>query len=163
MTYILVWIVRIKKKWKSLCKDYDYLPLFVVLNYWNGMKPISNAYNNCVILCVFFMLKTEGEFTWDTETQELILASFFYGYIFTQTAGGWLADRFGVKWVMALGILISCCASLLGPMAARESTGTYIATRVIAGLGEVMIITVLCTFEPLWKKATSGIAAPVSV
>ena len=33
------------------------------------------------------------DFDWDSKTQGLILASFFYGYILTQIPGGYLATK----------------------------------------------------------------------
>ena len=33
-----------------------------------------------------------------------ILGSFYFGYIVTQVPGGWLATRFGGKWVCAGGL-----------------------------------------------------------
>ena len=37
------------------------------------------------------------DFDWDSQTQGLILASFFYGYIFTQIPGGYFATKYGGK------------------------------------------------------------------
>ena len=37
------------------------------------------------------------DFEWDSGTQGLILASFFYGYIVTQIPGGYLATKYGGK------------------------------------------------------------------
>eukprot|EP00057_Strongylocentrotus_purpuratus_P001701 XP_001200871.2 PREDICTED: sialin-like [Strongylocentrotus purpuratus] len=80
--------------------------------------------------------ETEGEFSWDTQTQELLLAGFFYGYLVTQIPGGWLCDRFGMKWVFGFGMLLSSVCTLLGPVAAYGGTGWYFASRFFAGLGE---------------------------
>jgi len=50
--------------------------------------------------------------------------------------GGWLADRFGGKWLYGGGILLSSVVSLLTPAAARTHIGVLIALRVLSGLGE---------------------------
>jgi ACS family sodium-dependent inorganic phosphate cotransporter-like MFS transporter 5 len=60
-----------------------------------------------------------GELPWDSRTQGTLLASFFYGYIFTQIPGGWLTKRFGGRRVMALGAICSSVLSLATPVAAR--------------------------------------------
>jgi MFS family permease len=39
--------------------------------------------------------KQEKYFDWDSQQQGLALSSFFYGYILTQLAGGYLASRIG--------------------------------------------------------------------
>ena len=43
------------------------------------------------------------EFGWDQATRGLVLSAFFVGYLLTQIAGGWLADRLGGKLPVALG------------------------------------------------------------
>ena len=40
---------------------------------------------------------SDDTYDWTSEQQGLVLGSFFYGYITTQLAGGYLADRFGAK------------------------------------------------------------------
>lgn len=44
-------------------------------------------------------MSTPEEFGWGSETQGMLLATFFYGYIVTQIPGGWLSNRFGGKKV----------------------------------------------------------------
>ena len=41
----------------------------------------------------------EGEFDWDEGVRGDLLGSYFYGYIWTQIPGGWLAYKFGFKKV----------------------------------------------------------------
>ena len=69
--------------------------------------------------------------------QGLILGSFFYGYICTQIPGGWLAEKFGGKWLFGLGVLGTAVLTLLTPVAAKLSVGTLLAVRVVEGIGEV--------------------------
>lgn len=88
----------------------------------------------------FLLLQDTGEFDWDSETQEFILAGFFYGYIFTQLPGGWLADKFGGKYIFALGVLSTSLCSLVFPVASYAGPGVVFATRVVSGFGEVNTI-----------------------
>ncbi|XP_069685198.1 putative inorganic phosphate cotransporter isoform X2 [Periplaneta americana] len=77
------------------------------------------------------------DFDWDEETQGLILSSFFWGYIITHIPGGILAEKFGGKYALGLGILSTAVFTLLTPLAATEGgAGWLIAVRVIEGLGE---------------------------
>nr|XP_054756776.1 sialin-like [Lytechinus pictus] len=80
--------------------------------------------------------KKEGEFNWDSNTKEQILASFFYGYILTQIPGGFLADLMGAKWLFGSGVLCTAVFTLLTPVAARAGLAWLIVVRVIAGIGE---------------------------
>ncbi|KAK2145734.1 hypothetical protein LSH36_660g02057 [Paralvinella palmiformis] len=77
-----------------------------------------------------------GEFNWDANVQGLILGSFFYGYITTQIPGGWLAEKFGGKWLYGLGILCTAILTLLTPIAARTHVYLLLAVRILEGIGE---------------------------
>ncbi|KAG7248849.1 hypothetical protein CRUP_018358, partial [Coryphaenoides rupestris] len=79
---------------------------------------------------------TASVYNWDSETQGWILGSFFYGYIFTQIPGGYLASRYGAKWLLGLGILCTTVFTLLTPVAADMGAGYLIAVRILEGIGE---------------------------
>ena len=67
----------------------------------------------------------------------IILGSFFYGYIFTQLPGGWIASKYGAKRVFGYGVLCTSILTLLTPLAAKFSIYALIAVRVLEGFGEV--------------------------
>ena len=67
----------------------------------------------------------------------ILLSSFFYGYLGTQVLGGWLAKRFGGKWVLAIGVLVTSILTMLTPIAAKTSFYLLLAVRVFEGLAEV--------------------------
>ena len=92
----------------------------------------------CLSLCCL-SVPQEGEFNWDQNSQGEILASFFYGYIFTQLPGGWLAGRYGAKRLFGLGVLCTAVFTLVTPIAARAGFRWLIALRVLEGVGEVGI------------------------
>ncbi|XP_035211568.1 putative inorganic phosphate cotransporter isoform X1 [Stegodyphus dumicola] len=81
-------------------------------------------------------LPRKGEFDWDSNTQGLILGSFFYGYVATQIPGGIIAEKYGAKWLFGVGVLITAVFTLLTPVAARLSVWALVVTRIIEGLGE---------------------------
>ncbi|KAJ1522711.1 hypothetical protein ONE63_001871 [Megalurothrips usitatus] len=76
------------------------------------------------------------DFHWDEKVQALVLSSFYYGYIVSHIPGGVLADRFGGKHTLGLGILSTALTTLLTPPAAYLGPGYLIALRIIMGLGE---------------------------
>ena len=79
-----------------------------------------------------------GTFEWDEYTQGLILSSFFWGYVVTHLPGGMLAEKFGGKYILGLGILSTAVFTLLTPLAATYGgAGWLIAVRILEGLGEV--------------------------
>ena len=56
----------------------------------------------------------------------------------TQIPGGMLAEKYGGKWVFAIGILLTDFFCLLTPLAARHGgPGAVIAVRILTGLSEV--------------------------
>ncbi|XP_072029904.1 sialin-like [Amphiura filiformis] len=79
---------------------------------------------------------TAETYHWDENTQNQILSAFFYGYLVTQIPGGWLAGKYGGKWLFGLGVLCTTILTLLTPLAASAGTGWLIAVRVLEGLGE---------------------------
>ena len=79
----------------------------------------------------------DGEFTWSKETQGLILGSFFWGYMTTQIAGGWLAARIGGKRVYGWFMFGCSVCTLLMPLAARTDFRFLLVLRFLAGVGQV--------------------------
>ena len=67
------------------------------------------------------------------------MGSFFYGYIVTQVPAGWLASRFGGKYLFGFGVLLTSVMTMFTPAAARHSVGMLLLVRVLEGLGEVII------------------------
>ena len=62
-----------------------------------------------------------------------ILSSFFYGYILTQIPGGWIATRFGGKYVFGVGVLVTSLLTIITPQMAYISIWALVACRVIMG------------------------------
>ncbi|GIY46235.1 hypothetical protein CEXT_627551, partial [Caerostris extrusa] len=78
-----------------------------------------------------------AKYDWSTETQGLILSSFYYGYVVTQLPGGILCgERLGAKWIFGAGVMITSSLYLLIPLAASWGVGALIAIRILQGLGE---------------------------
>ncbi|XP_046663298.1 putative inorganic phosphate cotransporter isoform X2 [Homalodisca vitripennis] len=78
----------------------------------------------------------ENEFDWDEKTQGYILSAFFWGYVLTHLPGGQLAEKFGGKQTLGLGILCTSVLTIATPFAARAGPWWLIVTRFIEGLGE---------------------------
>ncbi|XP_029176007.1 sialin-like [Nylanderia fulva] len=76
-------------------------------------------------------------YDWDEYTQGLILSSFYWGYVITHLPGGILAEKFGGKYSLGLGMLSTAIFTLLTPVVVdwSESDG-LIVLRILMGLGE---------------------------
>ena len=69
-----------------------------------------------------------------------VLSSFFYGYIITQIPGGYLASKYGGRFVYGIGILMTSILTLLTPLAAEIHIGALIGLRALEGFFEVIVI-----------------------
>lgn len=70
----------------------------------------------------------------DTEQLGVLLSAFYFGYVPLMPAMGWLAEKFGAKAILALGVTIWSIATLSTGFA-----GTFaalLALRVLLGVGE---------------------------
>ncbi|XP_051157949.1 putative inorganic phosphate cotransporter isoform X5 [Leptopilina boulardi] len=78
-----------------------------------------------------------GTYAWDEETQGIILSSFYWGYVVTHLPGGMLAESFGGKYSLGLGILSTAIFTLVTPVAVEWKGSTaLIVLRILMGLGE---------------------------
>jgi MFS transporter, ACS family, solute carrier family 17 (sodium-dependent inorganic phosphate cotransporter), other len=102
------------------------------------------------------------DFEWDDgdSTRGIVLSSFFYGYLVNQLPGGWLATRFGGKWVLLASLGGTSLFTLLLPLAAVWGLGPLVACRVATGLCEAMsypaIHALLTHWSPLQERSRLG-------
>ena len=91
------------------------------------------------------------EFNWDVKTQGLVLSTFYVGYLLMQIYGGRLADRFGGKLVLGIGVLVWSIFTIVTPPAAGLGLGALIIARIGMGLGEAV------TFPSVYSMVTRWI------
>ncbi|XP_055298964.1 sialin-like [Sitodiplosis mosellana] len=75
-------------------------------------------------------------YNWTQEQQGWILSSFFVGYLITHIPGALLAQKFGGKWTLGLGVLAMTICNAATPIVLHY--GGYIALiilRAMMGLG----------------------------
>ncbi|KAI4456697.1 solute carrier family 17 [Holotrichia oblita] len=100
-------------------------------------------------------------YDWDQTTQGLILSSFYWGYVITHMPGGIIAEKFGGKYSLGIGILCTAVFTLLTPWVV--GFGDYkwlIALRVLEGLGEgttyPALNAMLGKWVPIGERAKIG-------
>lgn len=91
------------------------------------------------------------ELGWNEAALGVILSSFFIGYTFLQIPGGWLADRFGGKRILSIGVLWWSLFTIITPLA-RTVTGMT-AARVLMGLGEGVNFPSIQSLTAKWIPA----------
>ncbi len=89
---------------------------------------------------------------YDPVTQGLVLSAFFWGYIVSQLLGGWVADRFGGKRVLAFGVAIWSLATLLTPVWSA-SFALLLLVRVVLGVGEGVNFPAIHSLAARWAPA----------
>ncbi len=64
----------------------------------------------------------------------LLFSAFFWSYTLLQIPVGWVAERFGAQRVLALGLAVWACATMLVGVA--QSFAALLALRLLLGIGE---------------------------
>ena len=74
----------------------------------------------------------------------ILLSAFFWTYSFLQIVSGWLADRYDVKWVMAIGFLVwSVAAAATGLVYTFSWSVPTVANGVVHAFGLLLVFRLL--------------------
>lgn len=96
-------------------------------------------------------IKQAKRFNWSQVEQGWILSSFYIGYVFTHIPGGLIAERYGGKWTLSLGILSTAIFTLLTPIVAINGGSiALIILRILMGLGEGTTFPSLSVLLAAW-------------
>ncbi|VDM93236.1 unnamed protein product [Litomosoides sigmodontis] len=91
-----------------------------------------------------------GELVWKKDEQGYVLSAFFWGYIFSQIVGGYLAGRYGGRLVIGFTVLGSAILTLLSPLAAKTSVFAFITARALMGFLQGAIFPAFHTMWSMW-------------
>jgi ACS family sodium-dependent inorganic phosphate cotransporter len=84
----------------------------------------------------------------------LILSAFFWGYLWLQMPGGWVADRFGGKKILMAGVALWSVATFFTPIAASLSFGILLLMRALLGAGEAVNFPAVHSIAARWTIAS---------
>ena len=87
---------------------------------------------------------------WSPATQGTVMSSFFIGYLLLQVPAGFLADRFGGKWVLGIGVLLWSVFTLLTPSAAALGLTALLVCRVLMGMSEAVTWPSIYSTYAVW-------------
>lgn len=93
------------------------------------------------------------EMGYSPATQGVVLSAFFWGYIVSQLAGGWMADRFGGKAVLGFGVACWSLATFITPLCAALSFPLLLGARVLLGVGEGVNFPAIHSLAARWAPA----------
>jgi len=115
------------------------------------------------------MIPMVEDYGWDEETQGRIYSSFFIGYALLQIIGGRLADKYGGKIVLLIGVITWSAFTIFTPPAAALGLTALIMMRILMGMGEAVAFPSFYSLYGRWIPllersravaiANSGIAA----
>eukprot|EP00911_Craspedida_sp_UC1_P001061 UC1_evm1s797 len=89
------------------------------------------------------------EFYWSNSEKGNVLSAFFFGYICTQVLGGYVAARYGGKYVYGCGVLVTTLLTLLTPLVAHNMPA-LLALRVVEGFGEGVTYPAMHAIWSVW-------------
>jgi MFS transporter, ACS family, solute carrier family 17 (sodium-dependent inorganic phosphate cotransporter), other len=98
-------------------------------------------------IAVLPMAETYG---WSQTTVGVVQSSFFAGYILTQVPGGYLADKYGGRAVLSVGVVAWSAMTLLTPAAASTSLPVLLAARALLGVGEGLAMPAMNAMLSRW-------------
>uniref|UniRef100_A0AAR5QB79 Major facilitator superfamily (MFS) profile domain-containing protein n=1 Tax=Dendroctonus ponderosae TaxID=77166 RepID=A0AAR5QB79_DENPD len=102
-------------------------------------------------------------YPWTSKQQGLILSSFYWGYVITHIPGGMIAERFGGKYALGLGMLCTAIFTFITPFVVYATNGSWVSlvvVRILEGLGEgttfPALTTLLANWVPLKERSKIG-------
>lgn len=87
---------------------------------------------------------------WTQTTVGIIQSAFFWGYVLTQIPGGYIADRFGGKHVLALGVVVWSAMTVFTPAAASANIAILLVVRALLGFGEGVAMPAMNNIISKW-------------
>lgn len=104
---------------------------------------------------VVYMLRPNDRgvpyYDWGPDIKNLLLSSFFWGYVVAQVPSGLLAKRYGGKITLVVSTLISGILTLLHPLAARiGGWQLFLVCRILIGLTQGTVYPCVHTLLAKW-------------
>ncbi|XP_011506437.1 PREDICTED: sialin-like isoform X2 [Ceratosolen solmsi marchali] len=109
----------------------------------------------------FETARVGGTYEWSEYTQGVILSSFYWGYVITHIPGGMIAEKFGGKYTLGLGILWNAIFTILTPLGVKLGGATaLIVLRVLVGLAQgaayPALNVMLAQWVPIEERSKAG-------
>jgi MFS family permease len=100
----------------------------------------------------------QGELSLSDQQMGYVLGGFFLGYLWAQVPGGWLGDRFGARWGLAILSLTWSIATVGSALAESEAVlwWTRVATGVAQGGLFPISVKVITAWFPVERRGIAG-------
>ncbi|KAJ8679908.1 hypothetical protein QAD02_015695 [Eretmocerus hayati] len=107
----------------------------------------------CMSVSIVDMTDTKkpGHYDWDEKDQNLVISSFFWGYVLTQIPGGMVAQHWGARRLFGTAVGMCGVLTLALPIVSKlGGLSLTIASRVGAGLCQGVVPPILHTLLAKW-------------
>ena len=81
------------------------------------------------------IIPMQEQFGWNEAQIGIIFSIFYVGYFFSMAVGGFLADKYGGKTVLGLGVLLWSIFTMLTPAFSYNGFLALLFIRILIGLG----------------------------
>ncbi|VDK58981.1 unnamed protein product [Anisakis simplex] len=92
----------------------------------------------------------KGSLLWSPSMQSALYSATFYGGFITIFFSGYLADRYGPKYMLLLAMLDYIVVTLFTPLLAEFNYYAFFVARVIMGLGEGIMVPAMASVAGIW-------------
>ena len=94
------------------------------------------------------------QFKWDSREQGLVLGGFAIGYSVPQLVGGFIADRYGGKWVFGCCIFLCSVLNFILPiMTVYYEISAIMVIRVVQGFVQGPMLPAMFSLSAMWLPA----------
>ena len=100
------------------------------------------------------IIPMQKQFGWNEAQVGMVFSSFYFGYMFTMILGGYLADKYGGKYVLGFGVLAWSLFTFLTPIFAYQGFFAIFLIRVLLGLGEGVAFPSIHSLYARWIPFT---------
>ena len=107
------------------------------------------------------IIPMQEQFGWNEAQIGIIFSIFYVGYFFSMAVGGFLADKYGGKTVLGLGVLLWSIFTMLTPAFSYNGFLALLFIRILIGLGEGITFPSWHSMYARWipfKERTRAIA-----
>ena len=100
------------------------------------------------------IIPMQQQFGWNEAQVGIVFSSFYFGYMLTMILGGYLADKYGGKYVLGFGVLAWSLFTFLTPIFAYQGFFAILLIRVLLGLGEGVAFPSIHSLYARWIPFT---------
>ncbi|RZC33181.1 MFS 1 and/or Sugar tr domain containing protein [Asbolus verrucosus] len=131
--------LRTKREVALSVEKLDEIPIFP--GFLVPQRYIMVLMSSCALFVAFAartavqisLMEMREEKNASSNSEEIILTSFYWGYIITHLPGGILSEYYGAKHLLGLGVLASSIIAVITPQTLHSSQ-LLMASRVVQGL-----------------------------